>query len=412
MKMPTKVWKEVVKIQRAFLWGGLSRRNKVCWVKWDDVCKPKKEAGLGIRDLRLMNLSLLAKWRWKLLSRGNEVWKDVLIAKYGGEVVGRGNLGDLQVSNGASTWWRDICLLDKGSNWFADAVIKRIGDGNSTSFWSEVWIGNQTLQLRFPRIFSIANHKDGTVASMGVWEGSVWRWVFSWRRDFFDWEVPIFREFLETIQSFTPWARDDIWQWRANSDDGFTVKEGYFLLLQKFRVQRDLGPDSTFVFSRLWKSGAPSKVCTFSWQVLLDRIQTKENLWRRGIIQQEQLNCVFCGASTESTVHLFLHCACSMKVWYEVMKWLGFIIIVPPNLVSGFGTLVGYGRGKNEKVCLALIWNSFLWSIWKFRNDCVFNNKAVIIEEVVDHVKFQAWKWFIGRVAKTPCLLYEWNWSL
>jgi hypothetical protein len=51
LKMPTKVWKEVVKIQRSFLWGGLSKRNKMCWVKWDEVCKPRKEGGLGIRDL-------------------------------------------------------------------------------------------------------------------------------------------------------------------------------------------------------------------------------------------------------------------------------------------------------------------------------------------------------------------------
>jgi hypothetical protein len=73
--------------------------------------------------------------------------------------------------------------------------------------------------------------------------------------------------------------------------------------------------------------------------------------------------------------------------------------------------LVSYGRGKRGKECLALIWQSVMWSIWKFRNDGVFNNKVVTIDEVVDHIKFQSWKWFIGRVAKIPCLLYEWQWS-
>jgi hypothetical protein len=53
LKMPCNVWKEVVKIQRKFLWSGLSNRRKINWVKWEDVCKPKKEGGLGIRDLRL-----------------------------------------------------------------------------------------------------------------------------------------------------------------------------------------------------------------------------------------------------------------------------------------------------------------------------------------------------------------------
>ncbi|KAK2456949.1 hypothetical protein QL285_004267 [Trifolium repens] len=145
--------------------------------------------------------------------------------------------------------------------------------------------------------------------------------------------------------------------------------------------------------------------------MLLDRIQSKENLWRRRIIQQQATSCVFCDAAVESTIHLFLHCPVSSKVWYEIMRWLGVNVIVPHNLVSAFATMVSIGRGKRNTDCLALIWISFMWLIWRFRNNVVFNNKVLIIEELVEHIKFQAWKWFVGRVAKSPCLLYEWQWS-
>lgn len=37
--------------------------RKVCWVKWRKVCHPKGRGGLGVKDIKLMNLSLLAKWR-------------------------------------------------------------------------------------------------------------------------------------------------------------------------------------------------------------------------------------------------------------------------------------------------------------------------------------------------------------
>jgi len=46
MKMPTMVWKKIVRIQREFLWGGVKRSKSIPWVSWLVVCKPKSEGGL------------------------------------------------------------------------------------------------------------------------------------------------------------------------------------------------------------------------------------------------------------------------------------------------------------------------------------------------------------------------------
>jgi hypothetical protein len=145
MKMPKKVWKELVKIERVFLWAGLTKITKTCWVRWDVICRPKKEGGLGVRDLQLVNISLLAKWKWKLLSHDDELWKDVVVARYGSDVMGKRNLGEIDITRMGSHWWRDLCLLDKDSDWFNRAIGKRVGNGNNTSFWSENWIGDQSL---------------------------------------------------------------------------------------------------------------------------------------------------------------------------------------------------------------------------------------------------------------------------
>jgi hypothetical protein len=55
-----------------------------------------------------------------------------------------------------------------------------------------------------------------------------------------------------------------------------------------------------------------------------------------------------------------------------------------------------------------LIWQVVLWSIWKAGNDSIFNNKAVTVLEAVDNTKVTSWRWYLGRLAKLPCLLYEW----
>lgn len=70
LKLSARVWRKIVIIQRQFLWGG----NKISWVKWTRVCQPKSNCGLGVRDVRVVNLSLLAKWRWILIQNEKCMW--------------------------------------------------------------------------------------------------------------------------------------------------------------------------------------------------------------------------------------------------------------------------------------------------------------------------------------------------
>jgi hypothetical protein len=80
-------------------------------VKWADICKPKKEGGLGIKDLRLMNMSLLAKWR--LLTDEDAVWTNVIKVKYGVETTINTRLEEVGAVAMVSPWWGNLCKMDK-----------------------------------------------------------------------------------------------------------------------------------------------------------------------------------------------------------------------------------------------------------------------------------------------------------
>ncbi|WMV54009.1 hypothetical protein MTR67_047394 [Solanum verrucosum] len=55
------------------------------WVKWIEFCikTVRERGGLGIRNLRLQNESLLMKWLWSYIGEERALWKEVIVAKYG-----------------------------------------------------------------------------------------------------------------------------------------------------------------------------------------------------------------------------------------------------------------------------------------------------------------------------------------
>jgi hypothetical protein len=133
----------------------------------------------------MVNISLLAKWRWRLLDNNHGVWKDVLKGKYGELAVGKVEILDDCKPWYASLWWRDICsiVVNLGVNWFLGSVYRKLGNGMLTSFWSDNWSGELPLKDCFPRLFSISIQKNASVAE--VWNPGVGNWNFLWRRRFF-----------------------------------------------------------------------------------------------------------------------------------------------------------------------------------------------------------------------------------
>ena len=45
----------------------------------------KKDGGLGIRKLHILNKALLGKWSWRFVSKRESFWKKVVARKYGFE---------------------------------------------------------------------------------------------------------------------------------------------------------------------------------------------------------------------------------------------------------------------------------------------------------------------------------------
>ncbi|RVW66520.1 LINE-1 reverse transcriptase-like [Vitis vinifera] len=73
------------KVQRDFLWGGGSEERKAHLIKWEAICEDKSKGGLGLRKLVFLNKALLGKWIWRFAYDKDDLWKQVITAKYGQE---------------------------------------------------------------------------------------------------------------------------------------------------------------------------------------------------------------------------------------------------------------------------------------------------------------------------------------
>jgi len=89
------------------------------------------------------------------------------------------------------------------------------------------------------------------------------------------------------------------------------------------------------MFKFFWGIKALPSIHVTTWRVLENKIASKVNLVRRGVVV-DSIFCCFCGLKEESTNHLFFGCRISCLVWNLWLAWLGLVSVAPQDSYSHF----------------------------------------------------------------------------
>jgi hypothetical protein len=141
--LPKWVIKAIDNIRRRFLWHGHKSDDKkpMCLVNWGIVTMSKQNGGLGIRDLHIMNQSLLVKWMWQWFNQ-DRWWKEV--TRIADEAYRPWE------NKHASLFWRGVAKI---KTYFHCSIEFRVGNGTKTLFWEDCWLQCPIKQL-YPTLYS------------------------------------------------------------------------------------------------------------------------------------------------------------------------------------------------------------------------------------------------------------------
>ncbi|GLT28862.1 hypothetical protein SLA2020_037660 [Shorea laevis] len=157
-------------------------------------------------------------------------------------------------------------------------------------------------------------------------------------------------------------------------------------------------PDLPGDYILIWNRRVPLKVAAFAWKVMQNRIPTKDNLQKQGVLgSEEDQSCVLCGKKAESVNHLLFSCPIAWKVWSSCYQWWG-INVAPQE--KGWNHLIqhaGLFNNKFAKEAWKVIWFAVAWNMWLWRNQKIFKAKLEPQDKMIEVIKFQTFQWIKAK---------------
>ena len=164
-----------------------------------------------------------------------------------------------------------------------------VGNGNTTRFWEDTWLGETPLALQYPSLYRIVQRCDALVATImqSIPLNIQFRRALVGDR----WEawLHLVSRLMEVQLSHQP----DQFCWLLTRSGEFTVKSMYI----------DVINSSAILSSKdVWKVKVPLKIKVFMWFVHKQVILTKDNLVKCNWTGSTR--CSFCDRD-ETIKHLF-----------------------------------------------------------------------------------------------------------
>ncbi|GJX44527.1 RNA-directed DNA polymerase, eukaryota, reverse transcriptase zinc-binding domain protein, partial [Tanacetum coccineum] len=166
-------------------------------IAWKNICKPKDQGGLGLKNLHIWNKALLAKHVWNIATKKDSLWvKCVHSVKLRGK-----NIWEISADVNDSWEWRNLlCIRDLIRN----NVKCIIRNGNDTSIWFDNWCNLSLLSqfISYRDLYDERLGDDMKVSDMLVNDRVVWRNKFGKDMDF---SVSIVNTDLNEQGHVVPW---------------------------------------------------------------------------------------------------------------------------------------------------------------------------------------------------------------
>ena len=123
------------------------------------ICRPKDQEGLRIENLEVKNRCLLSKWLYKLSVETEATWAQILRNKY----LHSKTLSQVTVRPTDSPFWKGLMRV---KSVFFNRTKFVVGNGTSTRFWEDTWLGETPLALQYPSLYNIVQRRDAYVATV------------------------------------------------------------------------------------------------------------------------------------------------------------------------------------------------------------------------------------------------------
>ncbi|WVZ50554.1 hypothetical protein U9M48_001796 [Paspalum notatum var. saurae] len=241
------------------LWNDVEGNRKYHLVNWEKNSYVQRFCGLGVQNLRDLNVCLLGSWIKRYLSSEDKLWRELLDFKYKTKHPNILAVKDLGGSQFFKSFVYAVKAARMGFRW-------KIGDGKRVKFWEDNWLGTSSLATQFWDLYVLVNKKSGTVAEL--WDGENLKCTF--RRTVSE---EMFNSWLEVVQLATTIVLtqdEDSLIWQFTSSRVYSSQSLYKLV--NFR-----GVHPVLVPS-LWDVKVPPRVHFFLWLLANNRVLTRENL--------------------------------------------------------------------------------------------------------------------------------------
>lgn len=346
--LPKSCLKTIESMCNHFLWSGDIAKKHGVKVAWHQICLPKEEGGLGLRNFSLWNKTLNLKLIWLLFSKSDSLWVAWIRSHY----LRHDSFWNTPLRTVSSWIWKAMLSLRPLAKRFLRCDVS---NGQSASFWFDHWfdlgplidlVGNNGPQLMGIPI-------DSKVSE--AYDSRGWRLPPARTRNH---SLAAIRECLLRTPIPLQDALADCFDWIIPGSETTTFSSALTWDHLRPRAAR------TSWSKIVWFKGCVPKHAFNFWVAFLDRLPVRDRLVRWGLEVSDR--CLMCSQSRETRDHIFLSCAYSQEVWSIVSRRLG-----ARQLNEHWGDFMNWlnDTGSPPAILLkCLVSQAAIYLLWRERN--------------------------------------------